>query len=186
MVFDSVDNLLACSDRDDVTSNANQLALWIRSFGATVVLVANGDDCRIIESLMPTVRDSFRFEVRENINRAVRFMAFEKSQSIPDQAVRVDPSRGISLLPDQQTDDAFHERLGPDPENHESLEACDESGEIPIRNLQTLDPQLNANTSTEQLHTSGALDTAVAQEAASDAFFAMLDELQSFVSSIDP
>ena len=82
----------------------------------------------------------------------VRYLAFEKSPSIPDQSVRVDPSRGISLLDDQQTNELPDGELATIPQASTDLDAA------------------GSNTS-EQQH---------------GAFFAMLDELQSFASSLDP
>jgi KaiC/GvpD/RAD55 family RecA-like ATPase len=156
IVFDPVDILLAGADHAELTELANQLAVWVRSFGATVILVANEENPGVIESLAPSVRNSFRFEVRENFDRVVRFMTFEKSPSIKDQAIRVDPARGIALLEEQPTEQFFLRRPVAEPAD---------SGE-----LQPEKPRVEE---------SGAPE-------ARDAFFAMLDELQSFVSSIDP
>lgn len=138
VVFDPVNNLLAGEEQDDIAARTSEFAVWIRSFGANVVLVANGENGEVIECLTPSVKESFRFEVRESSDRVVRYIAFEKSPSIPDQSVRVDPSRGISLLEDQ-----------PNVEAQSTLLA----------------------TRSEKQH---------------GAFFAMLDELQSFASSLDP
>lgn len=156
IVFDPVDILLTGADHAELTELANQLAVWVRSFGATVILVASEENPGVIESLAPSVRNSFRFEVRENFDRVVRFMSFEKSPSIKDQAIRVDPARGIALLEEQPTEQFFLRRPVAEPAD---------SGE-----LQPEKPRVEE---------SGAPE-------ARDAFFAMLDELQSFVSSIDP
>lgn len=172
IVFDPVDNLLAGAKQSDVTARANELAAWVRSFGATVVLVANEENRAVIESLTPSVKESFRFEVRESRDRVVRFMTFEKSSCIPDQAVRVDPSRGISLLEDQQTAERPNEGVGAPSEMTTIVEA----GDINVEE----EKPIGEGSKSEDL----VIDAA--PEEAQDAFFAMLDELQSFVSSIDP
>lgn len=180
IVFDPVDSLLAGAKHDDVTTRANQLEAWVRSFGATVVLVANEERGGVIESLMPTVRDSFRFEVRESLDRVVRFMAFEKSPSIPDQAVRVDPSRGISLLQDRQANMPI--------EGLREIGSAQGTGAERAGNPQTPGTKDHAQPETQAQPGSTSLgpDTvAHDREAASDAFFAMLDELHSFASSIE-
>ncbi len=156
-VFDPIDILFSAADQAELTQRANQLAIWVRSFGATVILVVNEENRGVIESLAPSVRNSFRFEVRENLDRVVRFMSFEKSPSIRDQAIRVDPARGIALLEEQPTDEFFQKR--PVAERVDSVE---------------LQPEKSC------------VEESGAQDVAQDAFRAMLDELQSFVSSIDP
>src|SRR4029453_9267360 len=45
--------LLAGDRKEDVISRAKELAVWLRSFGATVVLVANSENCHVIDSLIP-------------------------------------------------------------------------------------------------------------------------------------
>ena len=175
IVFDPVNNLLGGKKPDDVTARANELAVWVRSFGATVVLVANGESCGVIESLTPSVKESFRFDVRESCDRVVRFIAFEKSSSVPDQAVRVDPSQGISLLEDQQANERPNETLGMPPETLTGL--ASQSGR---RDLNT-DVR-----STPLAPTSDGPTVVVAPEEPGDAFFAMLDELLCFDSSLDP
>ena len=170
IVFDSVNNLLACAKQDDVTARAEELAAWVRSFGATVVLVTNGESCGVIDSLMRSVRESFRFEVKKISDRLVRFIAFEKS-GIPAQAVRVDPSRGISLLEHQRANEPSNEEFGMTPETPTGPEAGrrNDEEEEPVSEARTLDNAKN-----------------VANEEARDAFFAMLDELKSFASAPDP
>lgn len=110
LVFDPVTNLLAAKE-DELKLRASEFAAWVRSFGATVLLVANGHNGEVVENLMPLVKDSFRFEVRENGGRAIRFMAFEKSPTIADQAVRVDPSRGVLLLEHQHAHELSDEKI---------------------------------------------------------------------------
>ena len=231
IVFDPVDNLLDGAEQVHVTARANELAVWLKSFGATVVLVAN----EAIENLSPTVRESFRFEVRENFDRVVRFIVFEKSSWIPDQPVRVDPSRGISLLEDQQPSVQTGDGIELTPETTTGLEPRNglSGAEVPTADLQLPDPEiedhawlermrtqlrdsgtlvlpfklrntpavasnastgdlspnsqtLGANSDTESTTDSHDPANSEAEPEASDAFFAMLDELQSFVSGLDP
>ena len=239
IVFDPVNNLLACANQDDVTARADELAVWVRSFGATVVLVANGrENFGVIESLMRSVKESFRFEVRKIGDRVVRFIAFEKS-GIPAQAVRVDPSRGISLLEYQQANEPSNEGFGMTPQTPTGPEAgrSNDEEEEPVSEARTLDSAIKDQACSEPVQTplrdslslefalterdqtvatsnasvagfseasqSGGRDwnadvrstplaapvgdlNVVASEEARDAFFAMLDELISFATSLDP
>jgi|SRR5882724_2809670 len=170
IVFDSVNNLLACARQDDVTARADELAAWVRSFGATVVLVANEESRGVIESLKRSVRESFRFEVKKISDRLVRFIAFEKS-GIPAQAVRVDPSGSISLLEHQRANEPSNEECEMTPEKPTGPEAgrSNEEEKERVSDTRTLD-----------------IAKKVAAEEARDAFFAMLDELKSFASALDP
>ena len=97
LVFDPVASVLAGAE-GNLETRAREFAEWARSFGATVVLIANESNYEIIKSFEPFVAESFRFDVREVGERADRFIAFEKSSAIPDQAIEVDPSRGVFLL----------------------------------------------------------------------------------------
>ena len=170
IVFDSVNNLLACAKQDDVSARADELAAWARSFGATVVFVANGESRGVIESLMRSVRESFRFDVKKISDRLVRFIAFEKS-GIPAQVIRVDPSRTISLLEHRRANEPSNEERGVTPETPTGPEAgrSNEKEEEPVSDARELDNAKKA-----------------ASEEARDAFFAMLDELKSFASAPDP
>ncbi len=97
LVIDPVTTLVA-SDEGNLQSRALEFADWSRSFGATVALVASGDDHEIVRSFTPLVAEVFRFEVRDIDDRATRFMVFEKSPVISDQPIEVDPSRGVFML----------------------------------------------------------------------------------------
>src|SRR5262249_7316490 len=86
---------------------------------------------------------------KENRDRVVRFIAFEKSPQIADQAVRVDPSRGISLLTDQTTGELSSEQPGLEADNSSSRSGLHGSkmhkqtdDEIPI-SANALDDELN-------------------------------------------
>ncbi len=178
VVFDPVNNLLAGEGPDDIAARANEFAVWIRSFGATVVLVANGESVEVIESLTPLVKESIRFDMRETKDRVVRYISFEKSPSVPDHPVRVDPSRGISLLEDPQTDEPSDGDLRAMPQTVEptlvqksgeqAIPAASASGQIAFNADRTVTPLPPGSDETH------------------DAFFAMLDELQSFASSLEP
>ena len=97
LIFDPVASVLAGSE-GNLDSRTREFAEWARSFGATVVLIANESNNEIVKSFEPLVAESFRFDVREIGERAARFISFEKSPSIPDHAIEVDPSRGVFLL----------------------------------------------------------------------------------------
>lgn len=97
LIFDPLTSVLAGVE-GNLESPAREFAEWARSFGATVVLIAKDSNQEIIRCFEPLVAESFRFDVRESGDRASRFIAFEKSPAIADQAIEVDPSRGVFLL----------------------------------------------------------------------------------------
>lgn len=94
LIFDPVTSLVA--GVGNLHSRVAEFTEWVRSFGATVVFIANGEP-DIVDAVKPHTEDVFRFEVKDVGERAARFVAFEKS-AIADQAIEVDPSRGIFLL----------------------------------------------------------------------------------------
>jgi CheY-like chemotaxis protein/KaiC/GvpD/RAD55 family RecA-like ATPase len=106
LIFDPVTNLVV-GESGNLDPRVREFAEWARSFGATVVFIANADKEEVVESFRPLVAESFRFEMKENGERATRFMAFEKTAAIPDQAIEVDPSRGVFLLGRAQTPEHF-------------------------------------------------------------------------------
>src|SRR5262244_2630833 len=73
LIFDPVASVLAGAS-GNIQTRANEFAEWARSFGATVVLIANETNPEIIESFRPLVAESFRFDVREVGERAARFL----------------------------------------------------------------------------------------------------------------
>lgn len=97
LIFDPVANVLAGSE-GSFDARAREFADWARSFGGTVVLIDNGANQEIIESFKPLVAESFRLDIRGAGDRASGLIAFENSPAIPDQAIEVDPSRGVFLL----------------------------------------------------------------------------------------
>lgn len=97
LVFDPLISVLSGVE-GNLEVSAREFAQWAGSFGGTVVLIAKDSDREIIRCFEPLVAESFRFDVRESGERATRFMVFEKSPAIVDQAIEVDPSRGVFLL----------------------------------------------------------------------------------------
>jgi len=184
IVFDPVNDLLAGRNQKEIVGRATELSAWLRSFGATVVLVANGESQEVIDSLIPAVKESFRFGVKENRERVVRFIAFENSPQISDQAVRVDPSRGISLLTDQTTGELLFAGPGLEGESPSSMsggsggDALKQAdGESPI-SANALDDELS-----DLLEEAGTNDSTVSSEApgAQGDAATKLNEVVSFV-----
>jgi archaellum biogenesis ATPase FlaH len=182
IVFDPIDTLLA-GDPENVDARVSEFVVWIRSFGATVVVVANGENPEVIEGLTPLVRESFRFEVRESADRVVRYVAFEKSPEIEDQSVRVDPSRGITML--GQTGE-LTSLMPSDIEMGvesliETVVPAGHSGE-----LQSIGSEVVDEPTTGPLVSVDTRPPAAKGDQSHEAFFAMLDELQNFASSLEP
>lgn len=122
LMCDPVTSLVA-SESGELEPRAREFTDWARSFGATVVLIANGErenKENAVEVFRPLVAESFRFEVKEAGDRATRFMAFEKSSEIPDQAIEVDPSRGVFLLGRAHAPDHFFSVFNATPPSSES------------------------------------------------------------------
>jgi len=135
LIFDPVASVLAGAS-GNIQTRANEFAEWARSFGATVVLIANETNPEIIESFRPLVAESFRFDVREVGERAARFLAFEKS-SISDQAIEVDPSRGVFLIGSTHPlAGAYPHQATPKPPSVAELESIKEELRA-VRNGQT-------------------------------------------------
>lgn len=184
IVFDPIDTLLAC-DPDDIGERVSQFVVWIRSFGATVVLVANGENQDVILNLTPIVKESFRFEVRESVDRVIRYVSFEKSPEIEDQSVRVDPSRGITTL--GQTGELPSLSLN---ETETSLEGQDDAGRFShsgnTGELYSVSSGGGEDGPTGPLVSVDTQPPAAKGDQSHEAFFAMLDELQNFASSLEP
>lgn len=228
LVFDPVNNLLAC-EKQDAAARATALAVWARSFGATVMLIASGEQSDVVESLTHSAKESFRFDVRETCDRVARFIAFEKSPDIQDQSIRVDPSRGICLVEDQRNNDSNNDKSEMTAE-FDWVEAGSTAAENEgaLTDVQTSDHKnkrtprskpiltedqdgVSVAAADPEKHDQSVTDSsssrrgrrnsdshkrsaarpvppspAAAGEEQRDAFSAMLDELQSFVSSLDP
>ena len=165
LVFDPVTRLLT-GRKEELADRATEFAVWVRSFGATVLLIATGDHGDAVENLMPMVKESFRFEVKEDRDRFIRQIVFETSPTIPDQSIRVDPSRGISLVESQRpngyegTDTTPAMVLGID----EDVSRVEEEGSI------SGDHNPNPEQTTKP----------------ANAFSDMMNELRSFISNLDP
>ena len=135
LIFDPVASVLAGAS-GNIQTRASEFAEWARSFGATVVLIANETNPEIIESFRPLVAESFRFDVREVGERAARFLAFENS-AISDQAVEVDPSRGVFLIGGTHHSAATNQhQTTPKPPSAAELESIKEQLRA-VRNRQT-------------------------------------------------
>ncbi|HEX8091268.1 MAG TPA: response regulator, partial [Blastocatellia bacterium] len=130
LIFDPVTNIVV-GESGNLEPRVREFAEWAHSFGATVVLIANGDKEEVVESFRPLVRESFRFEVKENVERATRFMAFEKSSAIPDQAIEVDPSRGVFMLGRAQPPEHFFSVFSATPPSNATLTPAREETEDP-------------------------------------------------------
>ena len=125
LIFDPLSSVLAGAE-GNLDAHAREFAEWARSFGATVILVANESDHDIINGFEPLVAESFRFDLREVGDRAARFIAFEKSLVIPDQAIEVDPTRGVFLLGRVYAEEPFEHQLAPHPPSIAELELIKE------------------------------------------------------------
>ncbi|HKV38339.1 MAG TPA: response regulator [Blastocatellia bacterium] len=97
VVFEPIARLVLAED-GDTEKRAQEFAEWAGTTGATALLIANGEGQDAIRSLRPLVRESFRFEIREEGDRATRYLSFEKAGGVQDQPIEVDPTRGIFLL----------------------------------------------------------------------------------------
>ena len=97
VVFEPIARLVV-GEQGNTEKRAGEFVEWAGTTGATAVLVANGNDGDVTPYFRPLVRESFRLEIREQGDRATRYLVFEKSLSVPDQPIEVDPTRGIFLL----------------------------------------------------------------------------------------
>lgn len=120
IIFDPFTSLVA--GEGNIQSRAREFTDWTRSFGATVVFIAKGNG-EVVEAIKPHAAEVFRLEVKESANRAMRFIAFEKSPVIPDQAIEVDPSRGIFLIERARNQEHFFSMFQAMPSNAETSSA---------------------------------------------------------------
>src|ERR1041385_2117913 len=74
IVFDPVTSVLSGTG-GTIEARTNEFSEWARSFGATVVLTAHEAHPEAISSFLPHVAESFRFGLREQGERAGRFLA---------------------------------------------------------------------------------------------------------------
>ena len=174
LVFDPVTKLLT-GRKEELEARATEFAVWVKSFGATVLLIASGDHPEAVENLMPMVKESFRFEVKESRDRVIRQIVFEKSPTIQHQSIRVDPSRGLSLLEAQQP----KEPSTGESESAPTIAAGIDEGARSLEDERPCIPSAQAEvTPCEPL-------AAKATQKPTDTFSEMLDELRAFISDVD-
>lgn len=116
LVFDPVTSIVA-GEHAHLEARVAEFAQWTRSLGATALLIEHTHNAEITRLFKPHVAESFRFEVRETAGRAAEFIVFEKSLTLPDQAIEVDPTRGVLLSEGAQAlkvSGAPFSALGPD------------------------------------------------------------------------
>jgi DNA-binding response OmpR family regulator/KaiC/GvpD/RAD55 family RecA-like ATPase len=97
IIFDPVTQLII-GEKGELRPRVAEFANWAGSFGATVLMIANGNSNEVIQELSPLVKESFKFDFKEIDGRATRFFTFEKSATLSEQPIEVDPSRGVFLL----------------------------------------------------------------------------------------
>ena len=95
LVFDPVTSIVA-GEHAQLEARAAEFAEWTKSLGGLALLIARDCNSEVTRLLQPHVAESFRFEVRETAGRATEFIVFEKSLTLPDQAIEV-ASRGVFL-----------------------------------------------------------------------------------------
>ncbi|MFY9607435.1 MAG: ATPase domain-containing protein [Blastocatellia bacterium] len=96
LVFDPITSVVA-GEYTQLETRVAEFAQWTKSLGATALLIAHAGNAEVTSLLKPHVAESFRFEAREAANRPTEFIVFEKALTLPDQAIEVDPSRGVFL-----------------------------------------------------------------------------------------
>lgn len=129
LVFDPFANLVV--GEGHIESRVGEFTAWARSFGATVIFIANGES-ETAEAVKAHTAEVFRFEVKENDDRATRFLAFEKSPAIPDQPIEVDPSRGVFLLERAKEPEHFFSMFQASPPASEAATTPPEAHDEPL------------------------------------------------------
>lgn len=123
VVFDTITDLVS-SEHGNIDSRIQEFAAWAGLLGSTSLLIANGNNNAVIESFWPLIKESFRFERKEEGPRTIRLLAFEKSEGVPPQPIEVDPERGIFLSPSAQERAGADERqLAPPAESQAPAES---------------------------------------------------------------
>jgi len=97
VVFEPIGRLVA-GEHGSTRARSREFAAWATDIGSTGLLIANGRSEELISNLLPLVRESFRFELKQEDNLAVRYLFFEKSPDIPGHAIEADPAKGIFLV----------------------------------------------------------------------------------------
>lgn len=177
LVFDPLTTWLA-GEENELKTRARAFTAWVRSLDAAVVLIANENDIEIVEDLMPLVKESFRFGVKEDRGRVIRNLIFEKSPNVPDQAIRVDPCRGIYLLDRQQTVQATCP---------EEIEAGSSGSSSDLLEISSADAR-ETGADTVASPPSPSIEPSALQTESSEnppnELLAMLDELREFASAL--
>ena len=167
IIFDPVTQLIV-GEKGDLQPRVAEFTKWAGSFGATVLLVANGNSKEVIRELNPLVKESFKFDFKEIDGRATRFFTFEKSTTIAEQAVEVDPSRGVFLLERTQAraknTTSSETRVDPQPEPASV-------GKVETERSLAADHQEKPSVETLQQTPEGSFETS-AQLSESDGFLA--------------
>ncbi len=96
LVFDPVTSVVA-GQYAQLEARVAEFAQWAKSLGATALLIGHAGNAEVTRLFKPHVTESFRFEVREAGGRATEVIVFEKTLTLPDQAIEVDPSQGVFL-----------------------------------------------------------------------------------------
>src|SRR5262249_35225714 len=97
VVFEPIGRLVI-GEHGATGTRSREFASWAGDIGSTSLLIANGRSEELITDLLPLVRESFRFELKQEDGLAIRYLFFEKSPDIPGQAIEADPSKGIFLV----------------------------------------------------------------------------------------
>ena len=97
ILFDPIQPLIT-SKTTHADTRVQDFVLWATSFKATVLMVANSENPQSLYDLLALVRESFRFDVRDNGDALTRYFAFEKTPAILEQAIEIDPHSGVFLL----------------------------------------------------------------------------------------
>ncbi|HEU4387979.1 MAG TPA: response regulator [Blastocatellia bacterium] len=103
VVFDPITDLVV-SEHGNVEPRIKEFSEWASTLGATSLLITNGNNADLVRSFLPVVRDSFRFDLKEEANRAHTYLTLEKRPNLSPQLVDVDPARGIFLERGRTTD----------------------------------------------------------------------------------
>ncbi len=143
IIFDPVMPLIV-GDIANLPARVQEFTRWAASFDATVLMVGNGEHKEWLRELQPLVRESFRFDFRENGDTATRYFTFEKTSHIPEQAIEVDPRRGVFLL--QRPTLEFFSPLPPaESEEKPSIKSLrvQELGSLGIEQINSLTPELS-------------------------------------------
>src|SRR5215831_19474289 len=97
VVFEPIGRLVI-GEQGSTGSRSREFAAWANSIGSTSLLIANGRSDELVADLLPLVRESFRFELKQEGDVAIRYLFFDKTPDMPGHAIEADPSKGIFLV----------------------------------------------------------------------------------------